>query len=142
MEQIISCDYYSTDISPEVWQEIRPFIEQAARYAHWEFTPEDTLEALADDSQQAWVVRADGDLKFVWITEVLQQSGRKIVIVLAAAGEMKYGWVQWPWMSQWMIGNDITEAEVFCRPSVARLLKRYGLKPKYEVLSIEPVRIP
>lgn len=139
MAQAIDCKQYSGTIPPEVWAEVRPFVAEAAAYAHWEFLPEDVLESLWKNEQQVWVVRKEGKIVFVWATEILQQSGRKIVIVTSASGEMEHGWSFWPWMSQWMIGNEITEAEVYCRPSMARLLRSYGLKTKYEVLSITPM---
>jgi hypothetical protein len=84
-------------------------------------------------------VREEGDVKFVWITEILQQTGRKVVVVMAASGKMHYGWKFWPWMSEWMLGNGIDEAEVYCRPSMARLLRQHGLKTLYEVLTIKPM---
>lgn len=141
MDEVIDCKQYTTDVTPELWKELEPLVTDAARYAHWEFMAEDVLEALKDGRQQIWVVRADGKVKFTWVTEILQQSGRRVVVVFAAAGESAYGWQFWPWMSQWMIGNNITEAEVFCRPSMARLLRRFGLETRFEVMRIEPVRI-
>ena len=115
-----------------------PLIEEAAEYAHREFTLADVLQNICEGKQQLWVVSEHEEIKFVWVTQIIKQTERTICLVFAAAGEMKYGWDFWPWMSQWMIGNNIDEAEVYCRPSMARLLRSHGLKTMFEVLSIKP----
>lgn len=139
MDEVIDCWQHTKNLHPDTWNEAAPLIEEAAKYAHWEFTTQSVLESVLRGDQQLWTVYAGKELKFVWVTEIVQQADRRAVIVFAAAGEMDYGWKCWPWMSQWMRGNSISEAEVFCRPSMARLLKQRGLKTRYEVLTIEPV---
>jgi|SRR5687768_5904848 len=139
MDETVTCTQYTQNISLKIWAEILPLVADAAQYAHNEFSPMDVWKAIRRGDQQAWVVRKGHLTKFVWVTEILQQTNRKVVVVMAAAGEMEYGWEFWPWMSQWMIGNGIDEAEVCCRPSMARLLRKRGLKTLYEVLTIKPV---
>ena len=138
MDEVITCKQLVGDISDELWEEIRPFIQEAADYAEWEFTPASTREHIRTEMQQVWLVRSNGELKFVWVTEIVMQAARKAVIVFAAAGESRYGWDFWNYMSNWMEGNEIQEAEVYCRPAMARLLKKKGLKTRYEVLTIKP----
>ena len=138
MDETIICKQYVGEIPSVIWDEIRPFIQEAAQYAEWEFTVASTKEAIRKGLQQVWTVRSNGDIKFVWVTEIVEQAERKAVIVFAAAGIQKYGWEFWNYMSTWMKGNGIEEAEVFCRPSMARLLRRKGLKTRYEVLTIKP----
>lgn len=139
MDKVIECKQYTTDLPMEVWREAVPLVANAARYSRWEFLLEDVFEAIMEGRQQLWTVYVNDNLKFIWVTEILQQSGRKICTVFAAAGEMEYGWEFWPWMSNWMRMNEIVEAEVYCRPSMSRLLQRYGLKVRYEILSICPL---
>ena len=141
MDETVTCKYYSKDFPVELWEEVRPYIASAAEYAQYEFLPEDILEGLHSGSYHIWLVYKDKELKFVWTTEVLQQSARKVVVVLSAGGQIDYGWHFWPWMSQWMIGNKIDEAEVYCRPSMSRLLQKFGLKVRYEVLTIKPMKV-
>jgi|SRR5687768_4176488 len=138
MDEVITCKQLVGDIPQKLWDEIRPFIQNAADYAEWEFTPQSTRECISQGSQQVWLVRSNEDLKFVWVTEIVEQAKRKAVIVFAAAGESRYGWEFWNYMSAWMEGNKIEEAEVYCRPSMARLLRKRGLKTRYEVLTIKP----
>jgi len=138
MDKTIECKQYAEEISDELWRECEPLIANAARYANWEFTTDSVRERLASGEQQLWVVSCNGDIKFVWVTEICVQVNRKLVIVYSAAGEMEYGWKFWEYMSHWMLGNGIDEAEVYCRPSMARLLRRRGLKTRYEVLTIKP----
>ena len=138
----ITCKQYTSDITEEIWKEVLPFVEDAAQYSHWEFKARNVLQGLIEGLVQLWTVRDHGELKFVWVTEIQTQvSSKRVVLVTAAAGESKYGWKFWPWMSQWMIGNGIEEAEVYCRPSMARLLRRKGLKTRYEVLTIPPMEL-
>lgn len=138
MDEIITCTQFVGDIPDDAWEEIRPFIQDAAEYAEWEFTSDSTREHIRTGMQQVWLVRSNGVLKFVWVTEIVTQAKRKAVVVFAAAGESSYGWYFWNYMSNWMEGNEIQEAEVFCRPSMARLLRKRGLKTRYEVLTIKP----
>ena len=138
MDEIITCKQLVGNIPDAIWEEIKPFILNAAEYAEWEFTPESTREWIRKEMQQVWIVRANGQVKFVWVTEIVVQAYRKAVIVFAAAGESRYGWDFWNYMSNWMEGNDILEAEVYCRPSMARLLRKKGLRTRYEVLTIKP----
>jgi hypothetical protein len=138
MDETIECKQYTCDLPLSVWNEAEPLIVDAAQYARFEFTSDGVFRDIAEGKQQLWTVIVNGAIKFVWVTEIQQQSGRRICLVFAAAGVMKYGLDFWPYMSTWMRGNDIDEAEVYCRPSMSRLLKKHGLKTRYEVLCINP----
>jgi len=138
MDEAITCKQYTGEISDDLWEKIEPLIADAAEYSRGEFTPATTRLQLFQQLQQLWVVTRNEEIAFVWVTEIRQQTARRIVVVYAAAGKMTYGWEFWPHMSQWMRGNNIQEAEVYCRPAMARLLRRRGLKTRYEVLTIDP----
>lgn len=138
MDEVIECRQYAGSLPWDLWDDVKPLIDEAAQYARLEFTSDDVYSAVVEGKQQLWVVAVNNEIKFVWVTEIKQQSFRRICLVFAAAGTMKYGLDFWPYMSTWMKGNDIDEAEVYCRPSMSRLLKRHGLKARYEVLCINP----
>lgn len=138
MDKTLNCAQYTGVIPDDLWDSIEPFIEDAARYSHGEFSAESIRERIRKGEQQVWVVSSLGTIVFSWVTEIRTQNDRRIVIVYSASGQMKYGWEFWPYMSQWMKGNQIVEAEVYCRPSMGRLLRRRGLKTRYEVLTILP----
>lgn len=138
MDKTISCEQFAGRIPDRLWEKCEPLVEDAAKFACYAYTPQTVREAITRGDQQLWCVFRGTELKFIWVTEIMQEASRKMVVVYAAAGEMQYGWEFWPYMSRWMEGNKISEAEVYCRPSMARLLRRKGLKTRFEVLTIPP----
>jgi len=141
MEQAVDrlkCNFYNAKVPMGTWQHTYPFIKEAAEYSG-EYTAEEILQYVEKGQQELWVVSKNGTIVWTWVTEVQKRNGRQIVQVVSAGGrDLEAGWYFWPLMSNWMKGLGIEKAEVWCRPPMAKLLKKYGLKTQFEVLEIMP----
>lgn len=139
MEQALRCLYFDGKLSMEAYAQSYQFLKASTEYSDGELSPEQLLDLVQKGGAQLWMVQKGDEAIWVWITEIQERNGRKIAQVVAAGGhDLEAGWYFWPLMSKWMKGLDIQKAEVWCRPSMARLLKKRGLRTKYEVLDIEP----
>ena len=139
MAEHLDCFFYNAKVPMETWQYAYPFIKEAAAFSDGEYTANDILSFVEKGQQELWVVKKEEQVVWTWVTEVQNRNGRQIVQVVSAGGsDLEAGWYFWPLMSSWMKGLGIEKAEVWCRPSMARLLKKRGLKTKFEVLDIMP----
>ena len=139
MEQEVRCLYFDGKLSMDAYAQAYQFLKSAAKHSEDGITPELLLELVQKGNAQLWMVQKEDEAVWVWVTEVQERNGRKIAQVVAAGGhDLEAGWFFWPLMSKWMRSLEIEKAEVWCRPSMARLLKKRGLRTKFEVLDIMP----
>jgi hypothetical protein len=139
-EDKLNCTFHNDKVPMETWRQVFPFIREAAEFSNDGFSPIETLSFIETGRQELWVIWRRDTVVWTWITEIIETNHRKVCQVVAAGGtDHEAGWYFWPLMSHWLKGMNIKTAEVWCRPSVARLLKKKApFRTKYEVLTIEP----
>lgn len=109
------------------WPQLRPLLEQAVASARGEITVDDVLDLVAKDRMRVSVLRDEADaIELAIATEIITYPRMRVLNIAFAGGRG----------AKEVVDRHIAELEAlareagadrlrcFCRPSVARLLKR------------------
>jgi hypothetical protein len=115
-------------VGPEIAffvEEVSPLLYEALQYSRGEMSVEDALAFVAEGFCQLWI-GGDKDKRIVILTEIADFPQKRVVRIVALAGETAHYISMFEAIKRWAAMNGASELEAYCRPSVARLAKRYG----------------
>ena len=121
---------------PRTWPTIAPFVANALHLSRAEYTVEHA-QAYAATGQWLVFVASEGDVIYGAATvEVFNRPASRVAFVTALGGRrlMSADAVQQFKQALGVLG--VTQIEGAVRPSMARLLARYGLTNKYSVVGV------
>lgn len=114
-------------VGPEIdffIEAVSPFLHKALRYSRGEMSVGDALYLVAKGLCQLWI--GGEEVKTVMLTELVDFPQKRVARIIALAGETARYASTFEAIQRWAAANGASELEAYCRPSVARLAKRYG----------------
>lgn len=109
----------------------RQQIERALVYADGVLGFSDVKKAVEDGVMQLWVGENEDA---VMVTELVDYPAKRVARVVAIAGALRKYKDQFDLFLAWAKMNGACEVEAWCRPAVARLLRRYGFEKRQEIV--------
>lgn len=122
----------------EIWGSVRGFVLQALAFSRDELDIQTVWRACMKGHIQVWVIRQDGFVICVMLTELRIYAKKKGCNIVAVAGrQTKAVWQAFgSFLKTWLLANDVNELQATCRPSVARLISGLGFREAARVMVI------
>lgn len=117
-----------------VWKEASLELERALTFAQGDLDITDIFIGLMEGKYTLWNVDNTG-----WAVSQIMVYPRKrvfLIVALAGKGILKNLTDDHAFITYIKGAFNVTELEAMCRPSMTRLVSRYGWKPKYQVLKL------
>ena len=117
------------------WPTIRPLLDGALAHSEGEITAEHVREMVAGGNAFVLVIVEGGEILAAGAVEIAKYPRYKVANIIAVGGRRVFlrreelGWLR-------MVARDMGCAKVqtYCRPSMARLLERLGMREGYRVM--------
>jgi hypothetical protein len=121
----------------DVTEEVYELLDRAMQYSEGEMNVGWLLRRHAVGMVQLFVGTRDGGLECVMATEFVQYPLRKTLQILAVAGNAKPFRPFFTFIDFWAEENGADAVDAWCRPSMARMLRRVGFKPVRQMVRRE-----
>ncbi len=114
-----------------VWPKVAPLIQQAIHYNSRGEDIEQVRGHCKEGKRQLWVITDAAQVLAAVITQIDDNNGKKIGIIVYAGGEGARHWVHYyeSWR-EYFRERGCTELEVIGRKGWKKLLEKYGLKQR------------
>jgi hypothetical protein len=124
----------STDIDV-VWGEVVPYLEKTLARADGKFSIDDIYSAIEKRDMQLWVIFDKYLISFI-ITQIIFYPQYKILTIPYVGGVKMPKWVHfYEQIAAFGKANGCKFAEGYARDGWLKVLKRYGFKKSYSVIS-------
>ncbi|SOY79928.1 hypothetical protein CBM2599_A120493 [Cupriavidus taiwanensis] len=117
------------------WQVVAPLLDKALAHSEAELTSTDIRDLAAQGLAFVLVIMRDNDVLAAGAFEIVQYPRYKAANIIAVGGRRVFlrrdelAWLQ-------MLARDMgcVKVQTYCRPSMARLLERLGMREAYRVM--------
>lgn len=108
--------------------ELEPFFHRLTNHTDGEITPQDLIDRAASGAMLIGVMRESGSAVFVIGCTVSTYPSKKVLHIALAAGVNTQTFVRSFFQAIHIAAraHDCSDIEARCRPSMARLVRRYG----------------
>lgn len=120
------------------WGSVRGFVVQALAFSREELDIQTVWSACLKELMQLWVIKHEGRVVCVMITELRIYAKKRSCNLVAVAGmQSRNIWkIFAPYLKTWLTANSVDEVQATCRPSVARLIRTLGFRETAQVMTI------
>jgi hypothetical protein len=126
---VLACDI---DV---VWEGVVPYLEKTLTHADGKFLVSDIYDAIKERDMQLWVVFDKYLLCFV-ITQIIYFPQGKRLAIPFVGGTQINKWIHlYPQLIEFGRANGCTHAEGYAREGWLKVLKKFGFKKIYSVIS-------
>jgi len=121
-----------------LWEMLEPYIARSVRHSFGTVSVQGIRMLLMTGQATAIVMLENDHLIAVFAVMVIPYAYYKSVRVIAAAGrKMSEAMARIDVLITWALKQEATEIEGWCRPSVERMLKRYGFKHRLSIVTLD-----
>lgn len=119
-----------------VWNEVVPFLEKALEYADNRFLLEDIYRFLKEKMMQLWVTYNNKGLQSFCISQIIITPRKKILSLPFVGGDDLFRWLHYyEELARFGRENGCVEVEGYARPGWEKVLKKYGFKKIYSIIT-------
>lgn len=119
-----------------VWPEVKPLLLNALEYADNKFTADDIYKFLKEREMQLWVVYTNKGMICCCITQIIIFPHHKRLAIPFVSGIEMFKWLHfYETIIDWAKQNNCTCVEGYARPGWEKVLKKYGFKKIYSIIT-------
>jgi len=120
------------------WDTLEPFIERSVRHSRGMVTVEGIRQMLFAGDACVIGTAMNNEIQAVTVCSITNYATYRAATIIAAAGkDLKAAMAFFHIIEGWALACGCSEVEAWCRPSVARLLRKYRWRQTYEILTID-----
>lgn len=121
---------------PVMWEQLEPFIERSCKHSRGTITTAVVKEMLCGNRAVCMGTARGNEPVSVFVVQITDYHTYRAATMIAVAGKelreaMEFEYI----LTEWATALGATELEAWCRPSMARLLRRFGYEPRFTVVS-------
>jgi hypothetical protein len=120
------------------WPFLEPMIARSVAKSKGTVTTEVIYKALCQGEIVCFGTAIDGEPEAIIVVQATRYETYTAGRILACAGKnLKDAMQFWHIVEGWAHDMEAVEMEAWCRPAVERLLRRYGWRHKFSIVSLD-----
>lgn len=121
-----------------LWELMEPFIASSVKHSFGTITTEGIRKMLFEKQGVAAVLLEDDKFVSVFAFRLVDYETYRSVRIVAAAGKrMEEAAKRIDVLITWALSHGASEIEGWCRPSMVRLARKYGFKPRLSMVTLD-----
>lgn len=121
-----------------LWELLEPLFDRSVRVSQGTMSLEGLRMSLLKGHVQGIVVLDGDSILSVFAARIIEYETYRACRIIAAAGiRMREAMERLEILTTWALAHDAVEVEGWCRPGMARLLRRYKFRTKFELVSLD-----
>lgn len=123
---------------PAVWPRVRDFVASALEHSGGDYTPEQAQTLLATGQWLLLVAVADdGSIQGAATVQLFNRPNDRVAFITSIGGRLVSNQETFAQLKAALAAQGATCIEGAARESIARLWKRYGFAPKYQIVGVK-----
>lgn len=120
---------------PRIWPVVTDWIESVAESSRGKLTTEDLAYLIVAEKMQLWVVREQGELRGVVITELVEFPKQRVARIVGCVGEGLHSWYHLiDDIERWAARHNCGAMQHIARKGYTKLLEPLGYTCTHVVL--------
>lgn len=121
-----------------LWPTISTFLDSALQHSEGELSSDDIRTMVENEQAFILVVVVGGEIKAAGAVEITQYPRFKVANIIAVGGDCVFlKRSELEWLKMLCKDMNIRSVQTYCRPSMARLLNRLGMRDAYRVMRLD-----